>query len=409
MINIKFNIEKLIILFVSLFTILSVLDTPLTIKLVIYLICLSLLLVSFGVKKIIYDSYKEYYPYFIFTFICTFSFFISFDFYSDNQLTRNPQIENVIGLFLLFIFLVYFQHKYIDLMNTMVFMTALFLCFSIPIHFLYYESSLLSATLFLSNAETQSVATKNTLGVFLTFLLPFCIYKFKLNFNFLNYIIIILFFIAIFYTFSRSALFLSILSIIVMSILGGKQYFKCSLVIVSSLIALLLLFQISPAKFNQLKIDSLKQVLKDDNYKTENVNKSFSLSSSRGQYILLSLQGFKEKPIFGNGFGNFRNNTKIYDADGSHIRSPVTHNDFLQILYELGLVGLISFIFLFLFNFIRIRNMATEIRCLSAVMLTQIFLVATSLNAINLIDHPIFWILMAMTCVKQNYDKKFNH
>ncbi len=409
MINIKFNIEKLIILFVSLFTILSVLDTPVTIKLVTYLICLILLFVSFGVKKIIYDSYKEYYPYLIFTFICILSFLISFDFYSQNELTRNPQIENVIGLFLLLIFLINFQHKYIDIMNTTVIMMSIFLCFSIPVHFLYYKSSLLSATAFLSDFDTQSVATKNTLGVFLAFLLPFCIYKFKSNFNFINYIIIILFFIAIFYTFSRSALFLSILSILSMTILGGKQYFKCSLVIVSSLIALLLLFQISPTKFNQLKIDSLKQVLKDDNYETENVNKSFSLNSSRGQYILLSLQGFKEKPIFGNGFGNFRNNTKIYDVDGSHLRSPVTHNDFLQILYELGLVGLISFIFLFLFNFMRIRKMATELRYLSAVMLTQIFLVAISLNAINLIDHPIFWILMAMTCIKENYLEKFDN
>ena len=92
MINIKFNIEKLIILFVSLFTILSVLDTPVTIKLVTYFICLVLLFVSFGVKKIIYNSYKEYYPYLIFTFICILSFFISFDFYSQNELTRNPQI-----------------------------------------------------------------------------------------------------------------------------------------------------------------------------------------------------------------------------------------------------------------------------------------------------------------------------
>ena len=119
MINIKFNIEKLIILFVSLFTILSVLDTPVTIKLVTYLTCLILLFVSFGVKKIIYDSYKEYYPYLIFTFICILSFLISFDFYSHNELTRNPQIENVIGLFLLLIFLINFQHKYIDIMNNL--------------------------------------------------------------------------------------------------------------------------------------------------------------------------------------------------------------------------------------------------------------------------------------------------
>lgn len=408
MINKTITAEKLAIIFVSIFTILSVLDTPIVIKLATYFLCLVLLCISFGVKKIIYYGYKEYYPYLIFALICTLSFLISFDFNFNNQLTRNPQIENIIGLFLLFIFLVHLQHKYKELMNIIVIMMSLFLCFSLPIHYFYYESSLLSATIFLSDFDTQSVATKNTLGVFLTFLLPFCIYKLKTNLNVINYIIIILFFVAIFYTFSRAALLLSFISILLMLILGGKQYFKCLLLIVSSLIALLLLFQISPAKFNQLKIDSIKQVLKDDQYETENVNKSFSLNSARGQYIMLSLKGFEEKPIFGHGFGNFRNNTKIYDTNGNHIRNPVTHNDYLQILYEQGLIGFFSFIFLFLFNFSRLRKINSRIRSQSAVQLTQVFIVAISINTVNLFDHPIFWIFMAMTFIKHNYVEKFN-
>ncbi len=409
MTNIKINRENLIIISVSLFTILSVLDTPFIIKFTSYFLCLIFLFLSCDLRKTINEGFRGYYPYLIFTIICIISFLINFNSFSDNELTRSPQIENVIGLFLLFIFLLQIQNKYIDFMNTTVIMMSLFLCFSLPIHFFYYESSLLSATAFLSNFDTQSLATKNTLGVFLTFLLPFCIYKFKTNFNFINYSIIILFFVAIFYTFSRSALLISIFSILLMLILGGKQYFKCLLVIVSSLIALLLIFQISPAKLNDLKIDSLEQSVKDDRYQNESIYDSLSLNSSRGQYILLSLSGFKEKPIIGHGFGNFRNNTKIYDIDGSYLRSPVTHNDFLQILYELGLIGLISFIFLFLFNFIQIRKTVNKIKCLSTVMITQIFLVIISLNIINLLDHPIFWVFMSMTCIKQNYLDKFSN
>ena len=187
-----------------------------------------------------------------------------------------------------------------------------------------------------------------------------------------------------------------------MSILGGKQYFKCLLVIASSLIALILVFQISPTKYDQMKIFSNKEVLKDNNYENDDINRSFSLSSSRGKYLSLSLDGFKEKPIFGHGFGNFRNNTQIFDLEGNHIRSPVTHNDYFQLLYEQGLLGFISFVYLFLFNITRIRKIGNGARDQSTIMFSQLILVAVSLNAVNLLDHPIFWILMSLTLVKKD-------
>ena len=59
MINKTITVEKLAIIFVSIFTILSVLHTPIVIKLAAYSICLVLLCISFGVKKIIYDKFDK--------------------------------------------------------------------------------------------------------------------------------------------------------------------------------------------------------------------------------------------------------------------------------------------------------------------------------------------------------------
>ncbi len=401
MLGFKISKENIVAFIVCVFTIFSILDAPILLRLSLYLFSLLGLFFLYGSKQTIYDGFVNYYPYLVFTLICSLSFCLIFDFNSNSELSRSPQIENILAMFLMFIFLVNLQHHYKYIMNCLIIIMSFFLCFSLPIHYFYYESNLLSATFFFTNMDVQSLATKTTLGLFLSILLPYCIYRFKNNLNPINFFIVILFCVAIFYTFSRSATILAAVSIFLILILGGREYFKSLLFIFISLIALSITFQISPTKYNLLKIESYKQVVNNYTYESQDINKTFSPNSARWEYIIKSFDGFKEKPIFGHGFGQFRYNSAKYDSDGNHTRSPVTHNDYAQILYEQGLVGFISFIFLFLFNFYRLKNSININKDQEIVMLSQLILIALSLNTINLFDHPIFWILMALTLPKK--------
>ena len=157
-------------------------------------------------------------------------------------------------------------------------------------------------------------------------------------------------------------------------------------------------------KYNDLKLSSNIIIANDQTLDIIDVNKSFTKESSRFDYISKSVDGFLEKPLFGNGFSSFRANHSYFDEQNRLIRKPVTHNDFAQVLYEMGLLGFSSFLYLFLFNINRYRYYGKG-NLLSTIMLSQLILLGVSLNSINLIDHAIFWIVMALTLIKNTNQK----
>ncbi|MBT6447808.1 MAG: O-antigen ligase family protein, partial [Flavobacteriaceae bacterium] len=73
----------------------------------------------------------------------------------------------------------------------------------------------------------------------------------------------------------------------------------------------------------------------------------------RVDYYINSLKLFKSNPIFGHGIGSWKiESLQFQDYNDSTILSPYyVHNDFLQILMELGLIGLALYLFI-LFNFL---------------------------------------------------------
>ena len=136
----------------------------------------------------------------------------------------------------------------------------------------------------------------------------------------------------------------------------------------------------------------------------ESLNKSFSTDSARFKYLKNSYEGFIEKPIFGHGMASFRRDNPVFADDGSLLRHPVTHNDFAQIIYELGLIGLIIFLGMLYFNLksLSINMQKTE----NKIMAIQLLVLILAINSINLIDHILFWFIMAIT-YKSFADRKF--
>lgn len=72
--------------------------------------------------------------------------------------------------------------------------------------------------------------------------------------------------------------------------------------------------------------------------------------STRHNLIYHSIELIKHKPIFGYGAGSFQDVlTNTYSEMNTRHKTP--HNDYIYILVELGLVGLISLLMIFYFQF----------------------------------------------------------
>lgn len=109
-------------------------------------------------------------------------------------------------------------------------------------------------------------------------------------------------------------------------------------------------------------------------------------SSTRIRYYTFGIKDFITSPIIGYGLGNFK--IISIERDRENIRSYtvpyVMHNDFLEVAVELGIIGLILFLSIFiypiyfLFKRIKVKDLKTEhIVALSAVF---IYIIDSNLN-----------------------------
>tara|TARA_B100001063_G_scaffold247286_1_gene292171 strand:- start:8451 stop:10262 length:1812 start_codon:yes stop_codon:yes gene_type:complete len=94
------------------------------------------------------------------------------------------------------------------------------------------------------------------------------------------------------------------------------------------------------------KISSAFNVKLQDSFSLIN-DESFN---QRLEYYKNALDLFLEKPFFGNGIGSFKTESLKYYDEISTI-PYYAHNDFLQILSETGILGLLSYILIFIFLF----------------------------------------------------------
>ena len=403
--NSKQNYQNLLCLMFGIFILFSVISVPSIMRLFMYSALIFALFFYTSLKDI-KNNFFNYFPYTIFVLICAFSYLSQI--HVNSQFSESPEIENIIALFILFVFLISWRITFFQIMNKLTLVIAAYLLISLPLHFFYFESSTLSASAFFLNFEHEILSTKNTLGLLLSISLPFCILKLSQKQSIYNFIIVMLFNLAIFYTFSRAALILSLIATLLLLVSFKRNLIKASLISISCSLMMLFAFEISPEKYNTLKEESNLQVIEHAyrGYDSSGINyefdpsKTFTTESARFTYIKRSYEGFLKKPIFGNGLTTFRKTHEILDKDGKIIRKPVTHNDYAQILYEMGIFGLISFFSLFLFNILKIYNNASIKSDESFTVFVQLIVLAISLNSGNYMDHPIFWMFMGITLLK---------
>ena len=131
----------------------------------------------------------------------------------------------------------------------------------------------------------------------------------------------------------------------------SKKYLGPLLIVVS----LAFLCSISVNKIHKGQLNTFNDLVflkrKKDLYKTDTNNVSLASDGGRKEFWMAAIEGFKSSPLLGVGIGNWKLIPKEElvksKKDNNHFYPRRAHNDFLQVLSEIGILGFVIFAALF--------------------------------------------------------------
>ena len=305
--------------------------------------------------------------------------------------------------FNIFLFsLIYLQKKnwknFYKKLNIFISLIILYIFFQ---NFILLENYFITSDIFFSiNKYEYNLASKNFLAIILNILLVSVISDLKRK---INFIILVIFSTAIILTFSRSGLYLLIANFFISLILVKEKKYKLIFLI-------LLLFSSTffwNEKMRSFYIENKKNIVLKYSPTNHGENPSIftfswfkiTSSSSRPQYYFKTLENLSKNPIFGTGLGSFKLNNKVFNDNFEVKRFPDPHSTILLILYELGLLGMIFFLILF-------------IKCIKLIFYSKPTILNTNLYfftiiifsslLINMFYSPLLWFLIATSYWNKN-------
>mgnify|MGYP001286222188 FL=1 len=196
------------------------------------------------------------------------------------------------------------------------------------------------------------------IGYISSFLILFTLgFILKKTNNFYFFVIISVFIIISFLIGERSnfikLLILSITSILILFICSNKFKTKNLLIIVPLILVLLIAFiettkNTKPGKKLYNTFDNL--IVKDNNKISLNLKEEF-YNSRHAYHYITAYKIFLEYPVFGIGINNFflESSKEKYMIKGYGPASNHPHQIYLEIISEVGLTGLIYFVFIFFY------------------------------------------------------------
>lgn len=169
---------------------------------------------------------------------------------------------------------------------------------------------------------------------------------------------------------SRAAIFSMALIYLIILLFYKTRKSHLIISIFSLIISLLLLINFSSSFINQKTLNPIN-IFQDEsfNQRTEYYSKAFNL--------------FIEKPIIGHGLGSWKIESLrgISSSNDNLIVPFYVHNDFLQILVEVGLIGLVIYLLLFFSSISRIIKGWNKVTIYQYLFLSiLIFLINSNLN-----------------------------
>lgn len=316
---------------------------------------------------------------------------------------HKPFIADLAGA-LLFFFLLTNLLKTADLsklLGTIVEVTCFTTLYLLLVHSLYYESPYLTAAVGGNPFEVSGWATRNPFGFFLVLIFPFAFASYCQRRTAWGAIKCLIILSAIAYLLSRMAVGATLLALFVFCVFPSgkrKEVLLSSTVLFVAVSAGALVLRVGPQDYLEWRQEA---ILASGNRPT--VAEWVPLTGSRVDYLRQGFQGFLDKPMWGHGLGTFREDNSVLRTDGTVVRYPLTHNDYVQILYELGLVGIVSFLCLFFYAFRKLLSVRSHIpekhQWLWNGQFVSLVVLPACLLLVNAYESVPFWLVFAGSTV----------
>ena len=201
----------------------------------------------------------------------------------------------------------------------------------------------------------RSRQNKNTLGIFIVLIFPFILtYIFKSKNFFVGSIFLTLYSIIVYRIDSSTVVIVSFFQLFLyFYILFRKSYLRLLIVILSIVIIYpnFIKYELIKSSNNLNSIQSSTELLETDFLKEEMDQKPFIfLNSHRGSLLYSGLQKVKNDFFIGSGVQSFR----IRDDNFGSLTE--THNSYVSILVDYGILGIILYLFFYILILIKILN-----------------------------------------------------
>ena len=181
---------------------------------------------------------------------------------------------------------------------------------------------------YVRNIEIASPSVRNDKSGFLVRMTP-------IIFKIINGLVFFVLLVGLIVSFSRGAwIGFSVSALVLVSILIYRKFIKIPILIFIGFLAICvivgtyILFQ---------HIGFLSRI--------KDIFDKSQIQGRVGNYLNIGLKMFKDKPIFGQGIGNYKIVLPAYISNPNEFFKAHLHNLYLQILVEIGIVGLLGFLF----------------------------------------------------------------
>lgn len=231
------------------------------------------------------------------------------------------------------------------------------------------------------------------LPVYLIYLIPFnfafFIYSKNKIFKIVSFFTFCLLFFVLIFTGSRGGLAAALISLIfIVLFLKKKRYILCLLFFIGVSACIM-------PKYYQQRAKVLLNPFAEDAF------------IARKGLFSLAIDAFKTRPVFGIGVGMYESlpsSEKKFAAKGVHLH---VHNTYLEILCEMGLVGLLAFLWIFVVFFKNVfKSMrlcrdinvkAIQIGLVGSIIASLVFALSCTIITVGFQDAVMFWILFGVS------------
>ncbi len=280
-----------------------------------------------------------------------------------------------VAFFILFVNLIKSLDQLDKLTSRFIIFSGIILCYFTYIYMFVYHSPFLSTFL----GGSASRVGKNTLSTFLSLILPFVLAYFLHKRSWLSLLLLALFTFDNLYVLSRMSLICTVGAYCLFLIysIWTRTNLKPILFLYGILIFIALYFNIGFNTFLEFRKVDASEFIPQEGHRISMLKEG--------------IEGFLNRPILGNGIGSFH--TRNY-----YVENAGSHNEYIHVLYELGMVGLILFAILvlgILWQHMKIRKyVPSKYMWLWDSHFIAILVLGIALIGLNLYLTSIMWFIL---------------